>query len=182
MALDDWEVRARVARVEALLEEIEALRDADAKATATEALQALLELYGEGLARMMASAARLGGEALLEALAADELVARLLLVHRLHPIPVEARVLQALQEVRPYLEAHGGSVELLGVEDGVARLRLQGSCRGCPSSAMTLKLAIEQAIQKTAPDLVGIEAEGAVESGSGTTAFIPLTMLGDDHG
>lgn len=181
MAFDDREVRARVARVEALLDEIEALGDADAKSTATEALQALLELYGEGLARLMARAAQLGGDALIEAFAADELVSHLLLVHGLHPIPVEARVLRALQEVRPYLEAHGGSVELLGVEDGVARLRLQGSCRGCPSSAMTLQLAIEQAIQKTAPDLVGIEAEGAVESASGT-AFVPLSQLGDDHG
>jgi Fe-S cluster biogenesis protein NfuA len=181
MALDDWEVRVRVTRVEALLDEIEALGDADAKSTATEALQALLELYGEGLARLLTSAARLGGDELLKALAADELVARLLLVHGLHPIPVDARVLQALQEVRPYLAAHGGSVELLGVEDGVARLRLQGSCRGCPSSAMTLKLAIEQAIQKTAPDLGGIEAEGAGESASGT-AFVPLSKLADDHG
>jgi Fe-S cluster biogenesis protein NfuA len=182
MRLDDREVCARVARVEALLEKIESLRDPDARSAATEALQALLELYGEGLGRMMASAARLGGDALREAFAADELVSHLLLVHGLHPIPVEARVLRALQEVRPYLEAHGGSVELLGVEDGIARLRLQGSCRGCPSSAMTLKVAIEEAIQKTAPDLVGIEAEGAVEPGPGATAFVPLSRLCDDHG
>jgi nitrite reductase/ring-hydroxylating ferredoxin subunit len=52
---------------------------------------------------------------------------------------------------------------LLGVEGGVARLRMQGSCSGCPSSTMTLKLAIEEAIQKTAPDLEGIEAEGVAE-------------------
>jgi nitrite reductase/ring-hydroxylating ferredoxin subunit len=49
------------------------------------------------------------------------------------------------------------------VEGGVARLRMQGSCDGCPSSAMTLKLAIEEAIQKAAPDLEGIEAEGVSE-------------------
>jgi Fe-S cluster biogenesis protein NfuA len=182
MLLGDREVRERVARVEALLEEIESLRDPGARSAATETLQALLELYGERLARMMASAARLGGDELLKAFAADELVSHLLLVHGLHPIAVETRVLRALQEVHPYLESHGGSVELFGVEEGVARLRLQGSCRGCPSSAVTLKLAIEEAIQKAAPDLVGIEAEGVAEPAPGPASFVPLSMLCDDHG
>jgi nitrite reductase/ring-hydroxylating ferredoxin subunit len=57
-------------------------------------------------------------------------------------------------------------VELLGLEDGVVRLRMQGSCDGCPSSAMTLKLAIEEAIYEAAPDITGIEVEGVVEQPS----------------
>jgi Fe-S cluster biogenesis protein NfuA/nitrite reductase/ring-hydroxylating ferredoxin subunit len=69
----------------------------------------------------------------------------------------------ALEQVRPYLHSHGGNVELLGVEKGVARLRMQGSCSGCPSSTVTLRLAIEEAIQKTAPDLERIEAEGVAK-------------------
>jgi Fe-S cluster biogenesis protein NfuA len=69
---------------------------------------------------------------------------------------VEDRVLDALGEVRPYLDSHGGDVELLGVEGSTVRLRLQGSCSGCPSSAMTLKLAIENAIQKAAPEIVEV--------------------------
>ena len=64
--------------------------------------------------------------------------------------------------MRPYLEAHHGGVELLGIEEGVVRLALQGSCNGCPSSTATLKLAIEDAIAKAAPDVDRIEAEGAV--------------------
>ena len=68
----------------------------------------------------------------------DELVAHLLLLHGLHPVPVRERVRGALDEVRPYLVAHGGGVELLGVADGVVRLRLEGACNGCPSSALTL--------------------------------------------
>jgi Fe-S cluster biogenesis protein NfuA/nitrite reductase/ring-hydroxylating ferredoxin subunit len=91
------------------------------------------------------------------------LVSHLLLLHGLHPLDVETRVVQALEEVRPYLQSHGGNVEFLGVEEGVARLRMQGSCDGCPSSAMTLKLAIEEAVMKAAPDLDGIEAEGVAE-------------------
>jgi Fe-S cluster biogenesis protein NfuA/nitrite reductase/ring-hydroxylating ferredoxin subunit len=94
------------------------------------------------------------------AMADDELVAHLLLLHDLHPVPAETRVREALEGVRPYLESHGGDVELVAVEDGVARLRLQGSCSGCPSSTMTLKLAIEDAIYKAAPDVSNVEAEG----------------------
>jgi nitrite reductase/ring-hydroxylating ferredoxin subunit len=54
-------------------------------------------------------------------------------------------------------------VELLGIEGSVARVRMEGSCDGCPSSAVTLKLAIEEAVLKAAPDLEGIEAEGVTE-------------------
>ncbi len=150
--------------METLLGEIESLKDSNAKSKAAEVVQVLLELYGEGLARMMEVVAQ-GGESgrTFEAFAEDELVSHLLLLHGLHPIDMETRVVKALEEVRPYLQSHGGNVELLGVERGVAHLRMQGSCNGCPSSAMTLKLAIEEAVQKAAPDLLGIEAEGVEE-------------------
>jgi len=163
MRLDDREVQQRVARAGTLLEKVEALEDPRARSTAADAVQALLGLYGEGLARMLQRAARLGGEDIVQAVAEDELVSHLLLLHGLHPLDVETRVVQALEEVRPYLQSHGGNVEFLGVEGGVARLRMQGSCDGCPSSAMTLKLAIEEAVLKAAPDLDGIEAEGVAE-------------------
>jgi Fe-S cluster biogenesis protein NfuA/nitrite reductase/ring-hydroxylating ferredoxin subunit len=154
--LDDQGVGDRVARVEGLLGEVETLDDPVAREKATEMVQALLDLYGEGLARVVSGLEE--GQA--AALADDELVSHLLLLHDLHPVPAEARVRGALEEVRPYLESHGGDVELVGVEDGVARLRLHGSCNGCPSSTMTLKLAIEDAIQKAAPDVESVEAEG----------------------
>jgi Fe-S cluster biogenesis protein NfuA/nitrite reductase/ring-hydroxylating ferredoxin subunit len=158
--VDHEDVQGRVARVESLLEEVEGFADPVARATATELVQGLLDLYGEGLGRIVA---RLAAEdaAAAAALGDDELVAHLLFLHDLHPVPVEERVGEALASVRPYLESHGGGVELIGVEDGVARLRLQGSCDGCPSSAMTLKLAVEDAIRKAAPDIEQIEADGA---------------------
>jgi Fe-S cluster biogenesis protein NfuA/nitrite reductase/ring-hydroxylating ferredoxin subunit len=164
MLLDDQGIQERVARIEALLGEIEALKDPNARSKAAEVVQVLLELYGEGLARMMDTIADgEEGEKTFEAFAEDELVSHLLLLHGLHPLDLETRVIKALEEVRPYLKSHGGNVEFLGVEEGVARLRMQGSCSGCPSSTVTLKLAIEEAIQKTAPDLEGIEAEGVAE-------------------
>jgi Fe-S cluster biogenesis protein NfuA/nitrite reductase/ring-hydroxylating ferredoxin subunit len=164
MLLDDQGLQERVARMEMLLGEIEALEDPNARSKAAEVVQVLLELYGEGLARMMDTIAEgEEREKTFDAFAGDELISHLLLLHGLHPLDVETRVVRALEEVRPYLQSHGGNVELLGVEGGVARLRMQGSCSGCPSSTMTLKLAIEEAIQKAAPDLERIEAEGVVE-------------------
>ena len=148
--MDDLRARELVARIDVLLEDVHDV----------ELVQALVELYGEGLARIVAH-----DPACVAGVADDEVVSYLLLLHGLHPIAVEERVLGALAEVRPYLEQHGGDVELLGIDDGVARLRLQGTCNGCASSTATLKLAIEDAIQRAAPDIDAVEAEGAVAPG-----------------
>lgn len=166
-------MQERVGRVEALLEQVESLTDPRAKAAAVETVQALLELYREGLSRLMERLEQLGGRALCEAAAEDDLVAHLLFLHDLHPVDVRTRVLRALEEVRPTLLLHSGDVELLDIENGVARLRLQGSCHGCPASAMTLKLAIEEAVLKAAPDLERIEAEGVADSGAGPGGAAP---------
>jgi len=177
MLLDDQGLRERVARMETLLGEIETLKDPNARSTAAEVVQVLLELYGEGLARMMETIAEgEEGERAFEAFAEDELISHLLLLHGLHPLDLQTRVVRALEEVRPYLQSHGGNVELLGVEGGVARLRMRGSCDGCPSSAMTLKLAIEEAVQKAAPDLEGIEAEGVAEAQPAPTIVAGPTL------
>jgi Fe-S cluster biogenesis protein NfuA/nitrite reductase/ring-hydroxylating ferredoxin subunit len=158
--LEQAQAAELVGRAEQLLEELERLPAGAARDTATDAIGALLDLYGEGLARMVDVIAERDSGELAEALAGDELVAHLLLLHGLHPIPLDERLAGALNEVRPYLESHGGDVELLGVESGVVRLRLEGSCSGCPSSTVTLKLAIENAIHKAAPDVAEIVAEG----------------------
>jgi Fe-S cluster biogenesis protein NfuA len=146
----DEDVRERVAQVEGLLGRL------PEDPAYTEALRGVVELYGEALRRLVG---RIPAEEVVE----DELVSHLLLVHGLHPVDVETRVRQALDDVRPYLGTHGGDVELVGVEDGVARLRLAGTCNGCPSSAVTLRNAIEEAILRAAPDVDRVEAEGAVE-------------------
>ena len=169
--------QAQVAQVEGLLEQLEALPDRSARELATQVVQALLDLYGEGLGRIVDVLAERDDGTLAEALADDELVAHLLLLHGLHPVPVEERVRVALESVLPYLESHGGSVELLGVREGVAHLRLQGSCSGCPSSSMTLKLAIEDAIFKAAPDVEEVRADGAVAPAAPSSGLIQLEMV-----
>jgi Fe-S cluster biogenesis protein NfuA/nitrite reductase/ring-hydroxylating ferredoxin subunit len=159
----DDTARELVARVEGLLEELERLSDETAQRTAMDAAQALLDMYGEGLDRIVGVLAAHDDGTLAGELGDDELVSHLLLLHGLHPVPVQQRVAEALQGVLPYLESHGGDMQLVGVEQGIVHLRLQGSCSGCPSSSMTLKLAIEDAIFKAAPDVEEVRAEGAVE-------------------
>lgn len=85
MALEDRQVREKVVRVEGLLAELESGPEADARATATEALAALLELYGEALERILAHVERAGAAAVRDALARDEWVAQLLVLHGLQP-------------------------------------------------------------------------------------------------
>src|ERR671933_1588243 len=143
--MDDPEVRELVARVESVLGGLDE--------RATEAVQALVALYGEALARFVAGADP----------TSDELLSHLLLVHDLHPVDVETRVRRALEDVRPYLGPPGGDVELLALRESVAGLRLGGTCNGCPSSSVTLRNAIEEAVMRAAPDLERIEAEGVAE-------------------
>jgi Fe-S cluster biogenesis protein NfuA/nitrite reductase/ring-hydroxylating ferredoxin subunit len=166
------EDRELIGQVEGLLGELESLADPAARDTALETVQAVLELYGSGLERIVDSV----GPLQATTLASDELVGHLMLLHGLHPVPVEERVREALEGVRPYLGSHGGDVELIGVADGVARVRMQGSCEGCPASSMTLKLAIEDAVLKAAPDVDAVEAEDE-GGGAGAGAGSPLLQI-----
>jgi Fe-S cluster biogenesis protein NfuA/nitrite reductase/ring-hydroxylating ferredoxin subunit len=176
------EVHDRVGQIESLITELDALPDPAARAVATEALQAVLELHGVALDRMLELVAEAGeqGSALLASFAGDDRVGNVLMLHGLHPVDIRTRVAQALDSVRPYLESHGGDVELLGVDDGVVRLRLEGSCKGCPSSAATLKTAIEEAIMAAAPDVLEITAEGVTPPPAPRplNALVPLPMMG----
>jgi Fe-S cluster biogenesis protein NfuA len=159
---EDRAMRERLQRVDTLLQEVDGQPDGAARSRTKEIVQGLMEFHGAGIERILEKIASSGeaGQKLIDSLAEDELIASLLLLYGLHPLDLTARVAQALENVRPYLHSHGGNVELLGIDDGVVRLRLQGSCHGCPSSAMTLKQTIEEAIHEKAPDAVAIEVEG----------------------
>ena len=166
-------------------ERIDTLLDASgaggvvARERAEELVRLVADLYGAGMERILDIVYEAGGldEEVLASLAADDLVASLLLVHGLHPYDVGQRVEQALEGVRPYLGSHGGDVELLGVsDDGVVRLRLLGSCDGCPSSSVTLKLAVEGAIEAAAPEITAIEVEDAPAE-AGAETLIPVSSL-----
>ncbi|MCW2524432.1 MAG: putative Fe-S cluster assembly protein NifU-like [Frankiales bacterium] len=158
-ALETDQLRAAGDRIESLIE-ASAAGGPGARTRAEDLVACVSTLYGAGLARMLEildEAGRLD-PATMDAMADDELVSGLLLVHDLHPYDVQTRIRRALDSVRPYLGTHGGDVELLGIdEQGVVRLRLLGSCDGCPSSSVTLELAVTGAVQAAAPEMTAIE-------------------------
>lgn len=160
---DETHWRTAGDRIQSLLD-ASAIGGAAARERAEHLVGEVSDLYGVCLQRMMHIAAR-SSPALADEFAADDLVASLMLVHGLHPHSVEHRIAVALDGVRPYLGSHGGDVHLLDVLDGadgaVVRLRLSGSCKTCPSSAVTLELAVEDAVRTAAPEVTSIEVVAA---------------------
>jgi len=155
-------------RIEQLLGEFDG---ADAE-LAEDLVHTLLEFYGAGLARIVEIVDR----PLLDRLAEDDHVRGLLVLHDLHPRSTHERVTEALDKVRPYLGSHAGDVEFVGIDDGVLRLRLQGTCDGCPSSTVTAKYAIERVVREAAPEISDVVVEGVVpeETGPGGRPLLPL--------
>jgi Fe-S cluster biogenesis protein NfuA/nitrite reductase/ring-hydroxylating ferredoxin subunit len=153
------------ARIQQLLEQIEALPTPSTRELIHEFMEATLAFYGQGLARILQVASESGpqGEKVYQQLVDDKVVRGLLLIHDLHPADLETRLREALNQVRPYLQSHGGNVELISLTSQAARLRLQGTCKSCASSAITLELAIRHAIEEACPDLAGFEVEGVAQ-------------------
>ena len=161
------EFQKQLSRIEELINALNAAPDSALSAKSRELTQALLELHGTGLERVfeLIHGSPLTGQALIDWLAQDQLISNLLVLHGLHPLDLETRVRNALESVKPRLGSHGGSVELIGVTpEGGIKLRLEGNCHGCPSSRITLKSSIEEAIYIAAPDVTGLEVEGAVDN------------------
>ena len=177
---DETQWRAAGDRIQALLDASVANGPVAAE-RAEQLVGEVADLYGAGLERVLriASATDPG---LLDRLTADELVASLLLVHDLHPHDVERRVSDALDTVRPYLGSHGGDVSLIEVAGDpgnlTVRLQFSGSCKSCPSSAVTLELTVEDAVRAAAPEVASIEVVAAEPS---TTVIPADTLLSRVH-
>jgi Fe-S cluster biogenesis protein NfuA/nitrite reductase/ring-hydroxylating ferredoxin subunit len=152
-------------RVQQLSARLDELPDAAARELAQELVATVIAMYGDGLRRIVEAieGSREAGATILDQLAQDGAVASLLLIHDLYPVPLRDRVIEALDTVRPYMESHGGNVELLSLEKGVAKLALRGSCNGCSASRATLELAIKQALEEHAPDLLGLDVQGVTD-------------------
>jgi len=71
---------------------------------------------------------------------------------------MQEKVEEALNKIRPALMRDGGNVELVSVDDGTVKVRLTGACSGCPMSAMTLKMGIEQVLKQEIPEIKEVVA------------------------
>jgi Fe-S cluster biogenesis protein NfuA/nitrite reductase/ring-hydroxylating ferredoxin subunit len=148
-----------------------------ARERAEQLVREVVELYGAGLSRILAAVGDQADPALLDRLVADDLVASLLLIHGLHPHDLRRRVSDALDRVRPYLGSHGGDVHLLDIVGDTVQLQFAGSCKSCPSSAVTLELAVEDAIRAAAPEISSIEVLTPEAEAGKPAAVIPAESL-----
>jgi Fe-S cluster biogenesis protein NfuA len=157
--------RAAGARIETLLE-ASSSGGPLVRERAEQLVAAVVELYGAGLGRILDLLGELGhlDDDVAKAFAADDLVASLLLVHGLHPYPVDERIEHALDDVRPYLQAHGGDVELLDMSGDEVTLRMVANGHGCASSPVTLESAVRAAVETAAPDVQQIRVDSIASS------------------
>ena len=70
---------------------------------------------------------------------------------------MQEKVSAVIDEIRPLLQADGGDIELVGIEEGVVKVKLRGACACCPGAAMTLKMAVERRIKERVPEVVKVE-------------------------
>jgi Fe-S cluster biogenesis protein NfuA len=154
MRVEGRNLKEMGARVEDLLGEIRAADPAVA-GRAEEVVGLLVDLYGEALARV----ADLADEALTTQFIDDPLLASLLLLHGLHPEPVEPRIERALDRIRPGLG--GKKLDVIELDDsGKLRLRLSSPLDGCPSTIGTVQQTIEDAVAEWAPEVAAVSIEG----------------------
>jgi Fe-S cluster biogenesis protein NfuA len=172
--VDAPDLRAAGERIEVLLD-ASSLHGLMARERSEELVRVLTDLYGAGIERILEivhDAGRLDPP-VLAALADDDLVASLLLVHGLHPYDLATRAERALAGVRPSLAAQGVDVELAGADGDSVRLRLTGAVNGC--GATTLADTVRTAVEAAAPDAATVTVD--VAAAPRAPSLIPVSAL-----
>jgi Fe-S cluster biogenesis protein NfuA len=145
-----------------------------------EQIQELLDwvdvFHREGLGRLVEAMRSWRGEIFLRSVAGDEIAGPFLALYELGEggderdlAEAEAAVNAALEELRPFVESHGGMIALEKIQDGVVQVQMLGSCDGCPSSAATLTGGVEEALRRHWPNFRRLEVvePGADADGNG---------------
>jgi nitrite reductase/ring-hydroxylating ferredoxin subunit/Fe-S cluster biogenesis protein NfuA len=141
------------------LERMEGIEDEQTREEVFALLEGVDVLHRQALGRLLELIANLGGQGLVERVSQDPVVRTLLEMYDLPEADVRTQVERALQSVHPYFRSHGGKLEVLGVEEGRVRVRLSGSCQGCPGTSVTLKRVVEEALREGFPGFRELVAE-----------------------
>jgi len=164
-------------RIGGLVQEIESIADPAVRATTKDLMQSLMDLHGAALEKALDIVAEAGepGMGIIDRLGRDSLVSSVLILYGLHPEDLETRVVKAVEKIRPQLRKQGCEVELLGVNDGVIRVRVDTGSHTCGSTGKTVQATLEGAIYDAAPDLTSLIVEGFEEKPS--AGFVALDKL-----
>jgi Fe-S cluster biogenesis protein NfuA len=165
-------------RIGGLVQEIEAIADPALRAATKGLVQSLMDLHGAALEKALDIVSEAGdpGMSIIDRLGRDALVSSVLILYGLHPEDLETRVIKAVDRVRPQLRKQGCEVEILGVNGGAIRLRVETGSHTCGSTAQTAQATLEGAVYDAAPDLTSLVIEGLEEKpASGFVALDKLT-------
>lgn len=175
-ALGNSEFQSYAGRVERMVERVSSIADADARSSALDLLQSVMDLHGAAVARIVELLRETeAGRTSLARLGADPLICGLLVLYGVHPVPLEERVSRAVSSVAPQLRKHSGIAELIAVSDTKVQVKIQSTGHGCGSSIDMLKDTVEQAILEAAPEVEEVLVEGAAAHSS--TGFVPLNLI-----
>ncbi|NYH20238.1 NifU family protein [Paraburkholderia bryophila] len=174
--LDDQRaVAAQQQRIDELIATLETLDDREARESAQELLQVVLDLHTNGLARLMEIVAAAGvvDDAMVEAFERDAGVSALLLLHGLHPRDLPTRVSRAVDKLRPLLGVQGIQIDLLDAAEEAVRVRVAGRLQGKHNSVGELQQEIERAVFEAAPEAMRVAIEGLQDVNVHELRFVP---------
>ena len=174
---DGKDFREDIERIGGLVQEIESIADPAVRAATKNLVQSLMDLHGAALEKALDIVAEAGepGMSIIDRLGRDSLVSSVLILYGLHPEDIETRVTKAIDRVRPQLRKQGCEVELLGVNDGAIRLRVETGSHTCGSTAKSLQATLEGAMYDAAPDLTSLVIGGFDEKPA--SGFVALDKL-----
>jgi Fe-S cluster biogenesis protein NfuA len=174
---DGKDFRQDIQRIGGLVQEIESIADPAIRATTKDLVQSLMDLHGAAFEKALEIIAetREPGMSIIDRLGRDSLVSSVLILYGLHPEDLESRVVKAVDRVRQQLRKQGCEVELLGVNDGAIRMRVETGSHTCGSTAKTVQATLEAAMYDAAPDLTSLVIEGLEEKPA--SGFVALDKL-----
>ena len=169
--------RQDMQRIGGLVQEVESIADPAVRAATKNLVQLLMDLHGAALEKALEIISDAGepGMSIIDRLGRDSLVSSVLILYGLHPEDIEARVVKAVERIRPQLRKQGCEVELLSVNDGAIRLSVETGSHTCGSTAKTVQSTLEEAMYNAAPDLTSLAVEGLAEKPA--SGFVALDKL-----
>jgi Fe-S cluster biogenesis protein NfuA len=171
--MNNGEFQAHTEQLERLLEQINGMPDENARTSALELMQCLMDLHGAAVSRIVEvlSNAGEGGRNALARIAEDPLICGLLVLYGVHPLSAAERVCAAVEKVRPQLQRQGASFEVVSCVEGVVRVTVQSPGRG-QDAPTTFRSLLEPAIREAAPEVNEVILDGIVPPG-----FVPVKMI-----
>jgi hypothetical protein len=159
---DDSRLRRESAEIQELLDAVRTLVSAPAWDRLEEVLRRVVQLYGTGLARVLACARDAGAEPghFDASICDDELLASLLVIHGLHPLPIEQRVARAVDHAHHALGLREGAITFVGIVDGVAEVAASGQLGGGAMAERAAVAALHRVVEDAAPELEGVRVTG----------------------